>query len=290
MLLIFAEINPLIISALIGLGGMAMLFAGILAIASRVFSVDEDPRIDQIANQLPGANCGACGYAGCRGYAEAIIKENADLDKCGPAGQAFIETVSKLLGRDFSGADKYVAFVHCKGAPGQSSKYDYDGVKTCRASAMIFGGYTGCAYGCLGYHDCVRACKYNAIDIRDDLLPVINKEKCVGCRACVSACPRKLIEMVPYTNRDVHIVCSSLDRGRGVTDVCIYGCIGCTKCVKECPVQAISMNKGLAIIDYAKCTNCGNCVKVCPVGVIHDYRIMDALTWERKTANTSLLH
>ena len=264
---------------------MALIFAGILAVASRAFAVSEDPRIEQIANMLPGANCGVCGYAGCRGYAEAILKHNAELDKCGPGGPAFVEAVSKLLGRDFSGASRYVAFIHCKGAPAQSLNFDYDGVKTCRAATSVGGGFTGCAYGCLGYHDCVRACKYGAIDVRNDGLPVISKERCVACRACVSACPRKLIEMVPFSDRDVHIVCSNLERGKAVTDVCVYGCIGCTKCVKECPVDAIAMDKGLARIDYKKCINCGRCVKVCPVYVIHDYRLMDAFTWEKEPAS-----
>ena len=195
-----------------------------------------------------------------------------------------MESASKVLGKDFAGAERKVAFIHCKGAPLQSPSFNYDGVKTCRAAATVGGGLTGCTFGCLGFLDCVRACKYGAIDVRDDNLPVINKEKCVGCRACVGACPRKLIEMVPASDRDVHIVCRNTERGKAVTDVCIYGCIGCTKCVKECPVQAITMDKGLAKIDYAICINCGKCVKVCPVDVIHDYRLMDPFSWEKNTA------
>jgi Na+-translocating ferredoxin:NAD+ oxidoreductase RNF subunit RnfB len=280
-MVMFLSINEVVLPAMIGLGGIAALFAGILSIASRVFAVHEDPRIEEVLDILPGVNCGACGYPGCRGYAEAIINEGADLDKCGPAGCAFVEAAAKLLGREFSGAERQVAFIHCKGAPTQSLSFQYEGVETCRASAMVGGGPTGCAYGCLGYLDCVNSCIYGAIAVRDDGLPVIDPGKCAACRACVTACPRGLIEMVSEKMK-VHILCSNPGRGKAVKEVCSHGCIGCIKCVKECPVQAIAMQEGLAVIDYEKCTNCGKCVKVCPVSVINNYRRQNWLTWAEK--------
>jgi len=280
MFLIFASTDTVLVPALLGLGGLAVIFAGILAVASRIFAVEEDPRIQALENILPGANCGGCGYPGCRAYAEAMIKGEVGPDKCGPAGCAFIEKASELLGKSFGGIEPQVAHIHCKGPPALVLAFDYDGIETCMAASMVSGGRKGCAYGCIGFLDCIRSCRYGAIDIRDDGLPVVDKEKCVSCKACVIACPRNIIDMVPKNERDVHILCSNLERGKAVKDVCPFGCIGCTKCVKECPVDAIHMDKGLAVIDYAKCINCGKCVAVCPVNSIHNYQFQHPLTWE----------
>ncbi len=284
MIIISASVNTVVIPALIGLGSLAVIFAGVLAVASRVFEVHEDPRIQELEELLPGANCGACGYPGCHGYAEAMINGEVGPDKCGPAGCGFIETASKVLGRDFGGVEPQVAFIHCKGPPVEILAFDYDGIETCLAASMVAGGCKGCAYGCIGFLDCVRQCMYGAIDVRDDGLPVINKEKCVSCRVCVAGCPRDLIEMVPADERDVHILCNNPERGKAVKEVCAYGCIGCTKCVKECPVEAISMDEGLAFIDYEKCTNCGKCVEVCPTDTIHNYNLQHWFTWEDESA------
>lgn len=276
-----ASINTVVFPALLGLGALAILFGGILAVASRAFAVHEDPRVEEVFDLLPGVNCGGCGYPGCRAFAEALIKGDTEPDLCGPGGCVFVEAVSKLLGLDFAGVERQVAFIHCMGAPAQSPKFEYDGVKTCEAAVAVGGGETGCEYGCLGYLDCVRSCDYGAIAVREDGLPVIDKEKCVSCRACVPACPRDLIEMVPKKSQ-VHILCSNPERGKAVTSVCSNGCTGCRKCEKECPVDAIYMKEGLAIIDYEKCTNCAECVKVCPVDVINDYKRVEWLTWEPK--------
>ena len=272
-------VASIVLPALLGLAFMGGLFGLVLAIASIKFKVHIDPRVERIAEGLPGSNCGACGKPGCLGYAEALVKGEAAPNLCSPGGSEVGHFIAGILGIEHVENEKQVAFIHCAGGNNVILKYEYQGIPTCKAASMISGGNIGCNYGCLRFYDCVESCRFDAIEIRsEDGLPVINPQACVACGACVQACPKNLIEMVPAAKK-VHVMCSNPQRGKAVSSVCSVGCIGCTRCVKACPVGATQMREGLAIIDYSKCENHIECVKVCPVNIIYDFNKQDPITW-----------
>jgi Na+-translocating ferredoxin:NAD+ oxidoreductase RNF subunit RnfB len=269
----------LLVPAVLGLGGLGVLFGIVLAVASERLAVKVDPRVRQVLDILPGINCGACGQPGCEGYADAVVAGKAEPTLCAPGGPEVAQRIAECLGLEVEAGERLVAFCHCKGGTDTEWKFDYDGIATCAAAALIAGGPIACNHGCIGFYDCVEACAFDAFDIAPNGMPVVKPDKCVACKACVNACPRDLFELVPVS-KQVHILCSNLDKAKAVKDVCKVGCIGCKRCVKACPEGAISMRDGLAVIDYSKCTVCGECVKVCPVEVIHDYRYQDRVTWQ----------
>ncbi|HAX62001.1 MAG TPA: electron transporter RnfB [Elusimicrobia bacterium] len=256
-------IIPLLILGLLGL----VLGVG-LALASKKFAVKTDPRVDIIAGILPGANCGACGFAGCYNYAKAIVEGVAKPVACPVGGEEVSKKIAEVLGIKISSAPKTVARIHCNGDTSEKrQKGNYDGVKTCASAVLVAGGTTLCNYGCLGFGDCVRACPFDAIKLRENLPPEINEEKCTACGLCVKACPRNLIKLVPKEKRFI-IACSSHDKGKVVRQVCDVGCIACGLCVKKCPNKAITIENNLAKIDYTKCQNIGECFRVCPTKCI----------------------
>lgn len=268
-----------IVPAVIGLGGLGIAFGVVLAIASERLAVKVDPRVKQVLDVLPGINCGACGQPGCEGYADNVVSGKAPLTLCAPGGPDVAKKIAGVLGVAIEVGERLVAFCHCKGGMDSEWKYDYDGIPTCGAAALIASGPIACNYGCIGFYDCVDACKYDAFLIAPNGMPVVNAQKCVACKACVNACPRGLFEMVPIS-RKVHILCSNLDKGKAVKDVCQVGCIGCTRCVKKCDSGAISMKEGLAVIDYSKGEINIEAVDACPVSVIHHYAYQDPITWQ----------
>jgi len=268
----------IVLPALLGLGILGAVFGLVLAIAATRFRVEMDPRVDRIMEVLPGINCGSCGSAGCLGYAEALVKGKVEPNLCAPGGADVAHLVARILGIEAKQTEKRVALIHCAGGEKCLPKYRYDGIPTCKAATMIAGGNIGCEYGCLMFYDCIESCRFDAIEIRQGGLPVINPEACVACGACVKACPKKLIELIPASKK-VHILCNNPEKGKAVSSVCKAGCIGCTRCVKACPEEAIQMHEGLAKIDYAKCKNCAECAKVCPVNVIFDFDKQDPITW-----------
>lgn len=256
------------LAALIILAGLGLIAGLGLGIASKVFAVEVDPRLEIVQELLPGVNCGGCGFPGCSGYAEALVAGRAVLGLCPVLASENADTISKILGIDVSKLEKKVAVLRCQGDYTRSvRKYEYFGVMTCKA-AHFLGGDKGCIYGCLGYGDCQQACKFDSITILDGL-NVIEKSICTGCGACVKACPRDLIDLVPVSKK-VHVLCMSKDKGAAVTKICAVGCIGCKKCEKECPVDAIHVIENYAVIDYGKCINCGKCAEVCPTECIAD--------------------
>ena len=265
-----------ILYSVISLGVIAACASMILFFIAKKFKVVEDHRIDKIADMLPGANCGGCGYPGCRGLAEALVKaaDNGSIEglSCPPAG-SMVE-IGKALGLEVAVSDPTVAVVKCGGTNALAPrKTDYDGPSKCSISHALFSGEKGCAYGCLGLGDCVVSCAFDAIYIdKETLLPVVIDEKCVSCGACVKACPRNIIEIRPVgrKNRRVWINCNSNDKGAVAMKVCKAACIGCGKCVKECPekIQAITLDNFLAYIDPEKCIACGKCIPVCPTKAI----------------------
>lgn len=257
-----------VIMAVVVLGVIAAIFGLILAYASKVFAVEKDPREEAIAGCLPGANCGACGYAGCADYAKAIVEEGAPVNKCVPGGANCAAAVAAVMGVEAGATASVKATVRCQGKPGVCTQlFDYQGVASCAAAAALHGGSKACAYGCLGLGDCVKACKFDAIHVVDGIAHV-DPEKCTGCGACAAACPKSVIEMASDMDSKPLVLCHNTEKGPVVMKECQTGCIGCMKCQKTCPSEAIKVENFLASIDYSKCTGCGQCVEVCPKHVI----------------------
>ena len=265
------------------LGGLGLAFGLILAAASKIFYVETDPRLEQLQELLPGANCGGCGYAGCNAYAEAVLKGEAPIGKCVAGGNECARKMAEVMGVKAESVVRRVALVRCSGyrefdkngkqiGDGAKLKARYEGIHDCIAASKVGGrGPLACKYGCLGYGTCTEVCKYDAIHIVNGVAKV-DEEKCVGCMACAAACPRHLIVPVE-PKRNVVIACASLAKGGVTTRSCDYGCIGCGLCKKICPKGAITIENHLAIIDYEKCDNCGLCATVCPKHLIKDSKV-----------------
>ncbi len=261
------------------LGGLGLIFGLVLSAASKVFYVETDPRLDQLNECLPGANCGGCGYAGCGAYAEAVLNGEAKIGLCASGGNECAQAMSAIMGVKAVEVTRRVALVRCSGEKlydkggnqikGAKLKGEYEGFKDCLAASKVGGsGPLSCKFGCLGFGTCVKACKYGAISVKNGVA-VVDEDLCVGCMACAAVCPRKLIVPVE-PNRNVVIACNSMARGAATTRACTVGCIGCGLCKKICPHDAIIIENNLARIDYSKCDNCGQCAAVCPKKLIKD--------------------
>lgn len=272
-----------IVIAIAVLGGLGLIFGLVLGVAAKVFHVEEDPRLEQLNEALPGANCGGCGYAGCNGYACAVLKGEAPIGKCASGGNESAEKMAAIMGVKAEKVTRKVAMVRCSGyrrtdesgkPTGIKLKGIYEGMDDCLAASKVGGrGPNICKFGCLGFGNCVKQCKYDAISIVDGVAKV-DFEKCVGCMSCAAACPRNLIVQVEY-GRDVMIACSSHAKGSVTVRGCTKGCIGCGMCAKICPKGAISLDRNLAVIDYEKCDACGLCATVCPKHMISDARLKE---------------
>lgn len=249
---------PVVVVTVIG-----TLSGVVLSIASIVFAVPVDEKQENARSVLPGANCGACGYAGCDSYAEAVANGDVGVDKCIPGGADVRAQLAEIMGVEAGDFRKMSAFVKCNGScDNASQKMNYAGIQTCAAANQIFGGPSSCSYGCMGYGDCVAVCEYDAIHIVNGV-SVVNPNLCVGCSMCVTECPKGIIALNPVSDTSV-VVCSSHDKGPQVKKSCSVGCIGCTRCVKVCPQKAISMDNFVAVIDFENCNGCGECAEVCP--------------------------
>ena len=265
----------LIVISLIVLGCTGLIAAVLLYAVAQKFKVEEDPRIDLVQEVLPGANCGGCGFAGCRAMAEACVKATSlDGLLCPVGGAATMDQVGEILGMKAAASEPKVAVVRsngtCEARPKTST---YDGTRTCAIMNSLYVGETGCVFGCLGCGDCVAACQFDAIHINKETgLAEVDESKCTSCGACVKTCPRKLIELVPAA-ASVRVQCSNKDKGKAVMDVCQAGCIGCTLCTKQCQFDAIHMDGNIAKIDYSKCTGCGACAEKCPKKVIRRFEL-----------------
>lgn len=261
--------NLILISILI-LGMIGILSAALLFYATKKFKVEEDIRIDKIEAILPGANCGGCGFPGCRGFAEACIKSFEDK-LCPVGGNATMSKVAGVLGMEVSTIEPKVAVVRCNGTcENRPKKNRYDGAYNCAIAASLYSGETDCSFGCLGLGDCVASCKFGAIVIGEDGLPIVDEEKCTACGSCVKACPKNIIELRKKgpKSRKVFVRCVNKDKGAITRKSCSVGCIGCTKCEKECAFNAITIENNCAYIDFRKCTLCRKCVQVCPTNAI----------------------
>lgn len=246
---------------------LGLLCGLILAIASVLMAVPVDEKVVALREVLPGANCGACGYSGCDGYAEAMAKGEAAVGLCTPGGDDVAAASGEILGTDAGEVEKKVAVVQCGGCEQATSKrWEYHGIPSCAAAAAFYGGDQACTYGCLGYGDCANACPYNAIVVENGLAQV-TKELCVGCGLCAKTCPKSIIELLPAEVGAI-VRCSSHDKGAVVRKVCTSGCIGCMKCQKVCEQEAVKIENFLAVIIPDKCIGCGKCAEACPVGCI----------------------
>lgn len=262
-----------ILFTIISLSAIGSIGAIILYFVAQKFKVIEDPRIDLVTEALPAANCGGCGYPGCRGFAEALVKAD-DIAPfyCPVGGNDVMATVAKILGKEVEAKEPLVAVIRCSGSYKKRPRLnEYDGAGTCAIASSLYSGETGCQYGCLGLGDCVAVCKFDAIYMdKETGLPVVIDEKCTACGACVKACPKIIIELRKKNKKDrkIFVSCINKDKGGIAKKSCEVACIGCGKCVKVCPYEAITLENFLAYIDPNKCKLCRKCVEECPTNAI----------------------
>ena len=263
-------LNEILYPAL-SIGAIGLFFGAVLAFASIIFKVDKDERIDKVNEQLPGANCGGCGYAGCGALAQAVVENGENPGKCNLMTQEKAQIIAKVMGIEAAEVIRKTAVVMCGGTCEKcGNKCETYGIDDCYTASQLGTGPKNCEYGCMGLGSCVKVCSENAISIIDGIA-VIDREKCIGCGKCESACPKNIIKLIPQ-KRTAVINCVSKDKGVLVKDYCSAGCIACRICEKKCPKDAITIENNLAVIDYEKCVGCGICVKECPKSVIEIFK------------------
>lgn len=250
---------------------IGVLCAAVLVIASKLMAVKEDERFPAVRGCLPGANCGACGFAGCDGYAKALCASSkTPANLCIPGGAEVAQMLSEQLGVAFEDVQKQFAFVHCGGTCQKTeTRADYQGMQSCRGAKLLYGGSGSCLYGCIGLGDCADVCPENAICV-DNGVAWVNPERCIGCGLCTRTCPNGLISLVS-SDAPVQVACHNTDKGALTRKACSAGCIGCKKCERTCPNGAVTVQNNVAVIDTAKCAGCpdpGKCAAVCPVGCL----------------------
>lgn len=274
------------VGTLVAIGATASI---ILYFVAQKFKVFEDPRIDEVENALPAANCGGCGYAGCRNFAEALVK-NDDWDGlfCPVGGNEVMARSAAILGKEAIEQAPRVAVVRCNGTPEYRPRLNiYNGAPTCAIVHSLYMGESGCPNGCLGEGDCVVVCDFDAIHMDPATgLPVVDDEKCTACGACVTACPRSIIELRKKNKKDrkIFVSCVNVEKGAVAKKNCNVACIGCSKCFKVCPFEAITMDNNLAFIDSDKCRLCRKCVEECPTSAILELNFPPKKTKEPETA------
>ncbi len=253
---------------------LGLVLSLVLFWVARKFRVEEDPRIDEIEKTLPGANCGGCGFAGCRAFADAAVKAgNLDANYCPVGGSEVMKKVAAILGCEVAETAPRVAVVRCDGSCANRPKInEYEGVQSCKVKAALYSGDTGCIFGCLGCGDCVAACGFGALSMDPVTgLPVVDESKCTSCGKCVAACPKRIIELRPQGPRGMrmYVSCTNRDKGPVARKACSAACIGCGLCEKTCRHGAVTVTDNVAYIDPAKCKLCRECEAVCPTGAIH---------------------
>lgn len=241
---------------------LAVVFAALIVATSKVCAVQTDEKVEKIKEQLSGANCGGCGFAGCADFAKALAEGKAEISGCGPTSSENKKKIAEILGVPFSLEEEKIAVVHCMGGDNAKEKFKYIGNEGCSEEIDFMGGKKLCPHGCIGSGSCEKGCLYNAVTVTHGVAKV-DAAKCTACGVCTSVCPKKIIEMIPKSAK-VYIACSTTCRGKDVMNACSAGCIGCGLCVKNCPTLAITMENNLPKIDYSKCIGCHNCVLKCP--------------------------
>ena len=267
--------GAIIIPTVVSLSVLGLVLAIVLYLVAQKFKVEEDPRIDEVEAVMPGANCGGCGFAGCRAFAENCVKAGSlDGFFCPVGGNAVMQKVADTLGLQVEEKEPMVAVVRCHGTcDNRETTNIYDGCSSCRVKANLYSGDTGCKYGCLGCGDCVQVCKFGAISMNPKTgIPEVDDEKCTACGACVKACPKGVIELRKKGKKSmrVFVKCVNKDKGAVARKACKVACIGCGKCKTVCPFDAITVENNLAYIDYTKCRLCRKCAEACPTKAIWD--------------------
>lgn len=264
-----------IIFTIVCLAALGLLFSVVLYFVAQKFKVEEDPRIDIVEAILPGANCGGCGNAGCRAFAEKVVKApSVEGFFCPVGGNPVMAKVAAALGQEAVEKDPMVAVVRCNGTSEHRAKVNrFDGYASCKVMSSLYSGDTGCKYGCLGLGDCVAACKFDAIHINERGIAEVDESKCTACGACAKACPKGVIELRSKgkNGRRVCVSCINKDKGAVTRKACAVGCIGCGKCAKVCPFEAITVENNVAYIDFTKCKLCRKCVAECPTKAINAF-------------------
>ncbi|HQB19922.1 MAG TPA: RnfABCDGE type electron transport complex subunit B [Bacteroidales bacterium] len=264
--------TQIIVLSVVILGSIGAISAVVLYFVSQKFKVYEDPKIAIIADILPGANCGGCGYAGCQALAEAIVKKGTTEGiSCPVGGESVKKQIAEAMGEVAGETIPQRVIVRCNGTfENAPKKYNYDSITSCAYAHMLGAGESACAYGCLGLGDCVKACSFNSIKINTTTgLPAVNYEICVLCGACVRACPRNIIEIRNIVEgNSIWVSCMNKEKGVEAKKNCKVACIACRKCEKTCEFEAIAVENNLAFIDSTKCTACMKCVAACPTGAI----------------------
>ncbi|MFH1189814.1 MAG: RnfABCDGE type electron transport complex subunit B [Candidatus Omnitrophota bacterium] len=255
-----------ILTPVLAMAALGLIFGVALAYTLKIFGVELDPRVFKLLSMLPGSNCGACGKAGCAGFAEALAKGEAIPSGCAVSNAEARRSIAELLGLGHEGRAKMVAAVLCNGGKRAKDKYSYKGIESCKAATLLFGGHKACSFGCLGLGDCVRECPFDAIGMGPDGLPVVDAARCTACGKCVKACPKGLYELLD--EKCYYVKCSSGDTGAATAKACGSGCIACMRCEKACPTGAVKVESNLSKIIQGKCKDVGRCMEVCPTKVI----------------------
>lgn len=249
---------------------IAFILGVLLGLFKKIFHVDTNPKVEAVRNVLSGANCGGCGLAGCDAFAGAVVKGDVAVNGCVAGGSECASKIAEILGSKNIKIIPKVAVVACKGNKEcAADKGVYEGVKSCKAAQIAINGTKKCAFGCIGFGDCLVACPFNAIKMGQDGLPIINYNRCIGCGNCVKACPKNLIKIIEKDTKGPISLCSNKSDNRPqIKKDCSYGCIKCGICVKKCPSQCIDLSSGIPVIDYSKCTSCKECINSCPDKVL----------------------
>lgn len=247
---------------------LGLLLSGVLAVANKKLYVFEDPRIDEVESQLPSANCGACGFAGCRAFAEAVVSGQASPAQCTASSSEMIDAIAAFLGVDAQRGEKRVARLACAGGDDVAYRFaHYEGRESCRAAALVAGGGKSCTYGCLGYGDCARACPFDALHLNKNNLPVVEESKCTACGNCVTECPKHLFSIHPVSHQ-LWVACSTHMRGKEAKEACAAACIGCGSCARTLP-DVIVMQQNLPVVDYSRNDQASQAaIEKCPTGAI----------------------
>lgn len=263
--------NETIIYSIVLLAALGLVLALILYVVAQKFKVEEDPRIDLVADALPGANCGACGKAGCRDMAVQIVKDPA-YTGCPVCNEENIARIAEILGRIPEKKEPRIAVVRCQGGHiNTTARVKFEGLQSCSYAGSVLPSEGGCPFGCLGLGDCVKACSFDALHINTQTgLPEVDPDKCTACGACAQTCPRGIIEIRKKREKTgrVFVGCINQQKGVSAMKVCKVSCIGCGKCAQACPKNAITVANNLAYINDDLCVSCQLCVKVCPKNAI----------------------
>lgn len=266
--------NEILLAVLI-VSGVGLVIGIVLAVASVVMAVPTNEKVDAVRNELPGANCGACGYSGCRAYAKAIVAGNATPDLCPVGGTQVAQKIGELMGVEVGEVVQKVAVAHCLGSCDNTERrFNYQGAHDCKSATNLVGNLSSCIYGCMGLGDCVKACPYGAVEVCNGVARVL-VENCRGCGMCAAACPKGLITLVPQKEQAV-VRCKNQHKGAITRKDCNVGCIGCMKCVKVCGEGAIKVENFVATVNPDKCVGCAKCVVACPRGCITPFTVQVA--------------